>query len=72
MNIPERPRITVDVTLEQYIFFQQFPNGIKKQLFVGVINMMMSMYKRLGPKSLGMIVSESFNIEEYFGGHDEH
>ena len=68
MNIPDRPRITIDVTREQYIFLRSLPHGWNKQLFNGLINMLIDMTNRLGPKSLGIIVSEAIDLESYFKG----
>jgi len=66
MPIPDRPRITIDVTREQYLFLTQLPYGWKGQIFKGLINMLMDMTKRLGARSLGLIASESFDLEDYF------
>jgi len=66
MDIPDRPRITVDISAEQWLFCQQLPPGAKKLLFCSLINMMRDMVERLGPKSLGLIVGESFGLEDYF------
>ncbi len=66
MNIPDRPRITIDLTEKQWIFCQNLPTGARKLLFGALINMMRDMVERLGPKSLGLIAGESFKLENYF------
>ena len=66
--LPQRPRLSIDLTPKQHKFLQKLPFGWKQQLFSVLIEMLIEMTDRCGMESLGAIAAKAIKLEEYFEG----
>ncbi len=67
-----RPRLSVNITPEQYSKLQKLvPWGVKGQLFQTIIEDLIQLLEKRGEKVLGAILAKKLKLENYSIGEEE-
>lgn len=64
MSLPYRPRLSVEISVEQFKALQVIPHGLKKPLFLAIINNLINLLSDPDTrhKVITAIVNEQFNL----------